>query len=185
MNKTELISMVRTVLNEHGEELALSISDDNVKLNDYIDRALPDAVAKLAVDGKRINPKSLNSTIDYGVVEVPEDFISLAEVKLTTWKIPVVSVVEPYSPEYRRAMNRYTAPGAFSPICLRDGDNFKLLPTGNVERFVYNATLGDEFYGDARAASAVVYMAAALVCSYFEDDAAGQRLSEQAMTFLK
>lgn len=185
MTKAELASMVRTVLNEHGEELSLSITSDNVKLNDYINRALPDAVALLSVGGRWINATEHTPTISDGVFVLPEDFLSVIVLKLKNWRIPVTDITEVGTPEYRRAMNEFTAPGVHSPICLRaGGDKVKCLPAGECEMFIYNAMLGENLNGDDKACKAVAYMAAALVCSYFEEDNGKQRLSELAMSFL-
>lgn len=185
MTKEELIGMVRTVLNEHGEELSLSIADDNVKLNNYIERALPDAVALLSVGGKWVNPKAYTVTIENGVFVLPDDFLSLVVLKLKNWKNPVIDIIEVGSPEYRRAMNEFTAPGVHSPACLRkENDKVQCLPHGELELCVYNAAFDGTLLGDDKACKAVAYMAAALVCSYFENDAGKQRLSELAMSFL-
>lgn len=187
MNRSELVDMVRTVLNEHGEDLTFSIADDNVRLNDYINRALPDAVVSLAVDGRAINPATETMTANAeGTYTLPDDFVSLVKAKLSNWVGVATKVIEPTEPEYRRAMNTYTAPGVNNPVCLRDGiSTIMFLPQGTVKEFVYNATLGEAFNGNERACKAVVYMAAALVCSYFEDNAGMQRLAEMAKMYVK
>lgn len=185
MTKGELVNMVRTVLNEHGEDLAFSVADDNVKLNDYIDRALLDAVTGLAVEGRAINPVSTVLTSSADVYSLPNDFVSLVKAKCRDWACVATRIVEPTEAEYRRALNTHTAPGKNAPKCLRDGINtIKFLPVGTLTEFIYNASLGETFNGSERACKAVVYMAAALVCSFFEDTAGMQRFMELSKLYV-
>lgn len=191
MTRTDLKLMVRTVLNEYGENYTFSLElGQDAHLDDYIERALPDAVALLATDGKWVNPKSVTPTTEDGLFVLPEDYLSLIVVKLKEWNIPQTRLVEAGSPEYRRAFNKFTEPGINSPVCLRYGnDKMKCLPAGEMETFVYNAMLADgeysDFNGDEKACKAVVYMAAALVFSYFENDSGKQRMSELATLYMR
>lgn len=180
-----LKSRVKAILNEEGEDIALELSDDTVMLGDYIDRALPDAVAMLSTEGKAVNPKSASVSADNkGVISLPPDFISLVEIMATSWGRALSSTTPVNSPVYRRAMNPRTAPAKYSPICYRKGGNSLVaLPVGSITSFVYNAALGTDFLGDEVAATAVCYMAAALVMSYFENEAAAQRLKNIAISY--
>lgn len=191
MTKDDLKSRVKTVLNEYGGDLALSISDDNVKLANYIEQALDDAVAVLSKEGAVINPKDceteVTSSNKLAWVDMPEDFLSLISLKLDLWERDVNHLSPLNSAEYKRSQNKYTKPGNNSPICYSLGEGMIYCePIGdNVETFMYNAKLGGKFYGNENAANAVVYMAASLVLAYFEDDNGKNRLAELASLYLK
>lgn len=190
MKKEDLASRVKTVLNEYGSDLALSISDDNVKLTNYIDQALDDAVVVLSKEGVAINPKYVKvevvSNNQDSWVDKPEDFISIISIKLDTWERSVTRLSPLNSAEFKRSENKYTKPGKNSPICYSNGDGMiYCAPTGDNVAFMYNAKLGESFLGDENAANAVVYMAASLVLAYFEDDNGKNRLAELASLYLK
>ena len=51
MTHKEIIDKVRSILNEHGGDDAVSIGTDRVLLGDYIESAVPDAVIMLAQKG--------------------------------------------------------------------------------------------------------------------------------------
>lgn len=185
MTRSELVNRVKTILNEVGGDVQLSIADDLLSLTDYIERALPDAVAVLAKEGMNINPASLTSISD-GKVTLPAEYLSLVEVKLKNWNIALTGVEKKGSLAYRRAMNTRTAPTANNPICFREGANtIVCLPKGEIDTFLYNAALGDNFNGDEVAANAVAYMAASMVWSIFGDNAAAERLKTIAMEALQ
>lgn len=188
MDKQTLVARVRTVLNEYGSDFNFSISEDNVKLDNYIAQALPDAVEMLSAEGKMINPKTANVSVDTGLITLPDDFVSLISVKLATWYIAATYIAEKGSPEYRRAMNTYTPPGLNTPICFREsGNTVAVRPATATDTAIllYNAKLEETFNGDSKAADAVVYMAASLVLAYFEDDNGKNRLAELATLYLK
>lgn len=185
MERSELVNRVKTILNEAGEDVTLSIADDVLSLTDYIERALPDAVAVIAKEGLKINPTSLTSISD-GKVALPDEFLSIIEVKLDNWNIALTGVEKKGSLAYRRAMNQYTAPTRNNPICFREGANsIVCLPKGDIDVFLYNAALGETFNGDEVAANAVAYMAASMVLSIFGDDAGAARLKNIAMEALQ
>lgn len=141
MTHQEIVSKVKTILNEHGTDIDLSISDDRVLIKDYIEAAIPDAVVMLAQKGFRVNPKTQDTrnaeTQETGnaVVEepgndikLPTDFVSLIYAKLGQWKRKVTRITEVGSPEYNMAMNVYTAPGVNTPMCYKEGDTLICLP---------------------------------------------------------
>lgn len=174
------------MLNEYGADLTLSISDDNVKLDNYIEQALSDAVAMLATEGRTINPKSISISAESGMYSLPDDFVSVISVELPEWNVAATRIVGKNTPEYRRAKNIYTPPGVNTPICYREGAaTFVCVPSGGDAKMLYNATLVDTFSGDDKTADAVAYMAASLVLAYFEDDNGKNRLAELAMLYLK
>ena len=186
MIETEIIAKVRSILNEHGSDDVLSIAEDRVLLNDYIETAIPDAVTLLASKGYRVNAQKFTSISD-GKIALPKDFISLVSLKLSEWKraVNVVSTME--SPEYIMAMNEYTQPGVYSPICYRDGDTLVCMPSkgGLDTNSEYNAAYDNGITADSKEATAVCYMAAALVLGLFGDNEGKQRLSDISINILQ
>lgn len=173
---------VRYILNEE-RDLQLSIDTDTVDLDEYIDRALKDAVVMLANLGHRINPKS-GMANEQGVFNIPDDFISVIAIRCNGWGRSIGKVAEIGSAEYNVAMNEFTAPKKNSPFAYYDGDTIICLPQGEGD-VEYNAALGEEFYGDERAQMAVAYMAAALVAAVLEDDNSKTRFSNIVTELLK
>lgn len=185
MTEAEIRAKVRSILNEHGSDDVLSIAEDRVLLDNYIETAIPDAVTLLASKGYRVNAKKFTSISD-GKIALPEDFISLVSLKLSGWKraVNVVSTME--SPEYIMAMNEYTQPGVYSPICYRDGNTLVCMPNGELDtNSEYNAAYNDGITADSKEATAVCYMAAALVLGLFGDNEGKQRLSDISINILQ
>ena len=61
MTEQDIINKVRVILNEAGEESSLSLlSEDTVKLSDYIKGCIGDAVTLVQ---QRVSPMSVNSKV--------------------------------------------------------------------------------------------------------------------------
>lgn len=185
MEHAKIVQKVRDILNEHGGDDGLSIGTDRVLLDEYIESAIPDAVVMLAQKGYRVNSADFNSVTDQGIT-IPEDFISLIVLKLNTWNRAVNVVYSVGSPESIMAQNPCTAPKANSPICWREGDMLKCLPSGEtIGVGEYNATYKDSLNAEPKEATAVCYMTAALVLGMFGDDQGKQRLSDICTNMLQ
>lgn len=184
-----IVTRVRDVLNEHGAADGLSIGSDRVLLDDYIQRGIADAVALLGSKGYSVNEQSLTADDDEGEgkFSLPASFVSLIGAKLKDWRVEVKELTVIGSPEYRMAMNPYTAPGVNSPICYKDGDMLVCMPASTLGMIKVNVAYNSEvgLNAEEREANAVVYMAAALVLGFFEDDNGKQRLSNIATEFLQ
>ena len=196
MEHAKIVQKVRDILNEHGGDDGLSIATDRVLLEEYIESAIPDAVIMLAQKGYRVNVCNDNPAMQGEKILIPDDFISLLAVKFQNWKKMVTRVTEIGSLEYNIAMNTYTAPKANSPMCYRQGDFLVCLPAGDIEGFEYNAQYypygedGEieddyELKAEAKEATAVCYMAAALVLGMFGDDEGKQRMSDVSTNMLQ
>lgn len=202
MTHNEIVNKVKSILNEHGEVDALSIGDDRVQLENYIGVAIPDAVVMLASKGYRVNAASINKRDNGNNIELPNDFISLVSIKLNRWTKTVTKITEVGSPEYNIAMNPYTAPGVNSPMCYKKNNKLVCLPDKpvdgkfdtfemecNVKYYPYEKN-GDvdplfSIGAEEKEATAVCYMAAALVLGMFGDDQGKQRLSDIATNMLQ
>lgn len=202
MTHQDIVDKVKSILNEHGKTDEISIGTDRVQLENYIAVAIPDAVVMLASKGYRVNAEdfskrnSLNNSI-----ELPTDFISLISIKLGKWKRAVTKITEVGSPEYNMAMNAYTAPGVNSPMCYKNGytlvcvpdlpvgsgyDTFKLECNVKYNPYDNNGDVDPLFSigAEEKEATAVCYMAAALVLGMFGDDQGKQRLSDVSTNLL-
>lgn len=213
MTHTEIVNKVKSILNEHGEVDAVSIGDNRVQLENCIAVAIPDAVVMLASKGYRVNAVSFSNIAGAAVDVVSEDlifddFISLIYASSTSWRKPVTELTDVNSPQFKMAKNPYTAPGYNNPIGYSEvGGSLYFLPDmDRIDRTVkingfYNAKYNpykkneetgemvvDENYelkADPKEATAVCYMAAALVLGMFGDDTGKQRLSDIATNMLQ
>lgn len=184
MEHEKVTAKVHDILNEHGQGVTLSIAEDRVMLDDYIESAIADAVVLLAQKGYRVNVKPL----DYAEgAAVPEDYIALSALRLKNWKKTVVGETVVGSMEYAFAMNEYTAPGVYSPMFYIENGKMTALPDGDLDYGEYNARYDDSVGLSAREkeAVAVCYMAAAVVMGYFGEDNAKGKLSEIAVGMLE
>lgn len=202
MTHKEIIDKVRSILNEHGEVDAMSIGEDRVLLEDYIESAIQDAVIMLAQKGYRVNVSYINKRDAANNIVLPNDFISLVSIKLHSWNKAVTKITEVGSPEYNMAMNPYTAPGVNTPMCYKEDNKLRCMPdvykAGGFDAFnlecnvVYNpynsnGEIDDlaSINADPKEATAVCYMTAALVLGMFGDDQGKQRLSDISTNMLQ
>lgn len=189
MTHTEIVNKVKSILNEHGEVDAVSIGEDRVLLEDYIESAIPDAVVMLAQKGYRVNVKTL-SNVDFedDAIIKDGDFVSLILVRSPQWKKVVTKLTDINSPEYVMAQNEFTRPGVHSPIVFWDGADLYSIPgAGDKTVVVYNAkyNAANGINAEPKEATAVCYMTAALVFGMFGDDQGKQRLSDISTNMLQ
>lgn len=206
MTEQEIISKTKAILNEIGEEDNLSLlSEDTVKIEEYIKSVIPDAVGLVQMNSpiRCINKKSgavasqILSPVDGKcTVIIPEDFVSLIAIKLACWKRVCIISYGMDSEEYKRQCNPVTMAGAYKPVCISGYDG-----TGKRVLMLYSAkadTKLDMFYYEAKytqgtnldidanepITSAVCYMAASLVYSIFENKVTAQELRGIALNFI-
>ena len=192
MKHQEIVDKVKSILNEHGRVDVLSIGDDRVQLENYINVAIPDAVVLLASKGYAVNKKQYTKE-DLGVLDEAVDFISLVVATCKEWNRPIHSLTSVDSPVYAMAQNEYTKPGPNSPIAWWDnnarGSQLRFLPWDEVEPvyITYNAQYDAEtgINTEPKEATAVCYMTAALVLGMFGDDQGKQRLSDISTNILQ
>lgn len=192
MRHTDIVAKVRTILNEHGDPVQLSITDDNVMLDDYIENAIGDAVTLLASKGHEVNVKMIdkwgglplraeNATLD--------DFISLIEARSPLWNRTVTKLLEKEDTRVKMANNPYAKPGPNKPIGWRvpegEKDFLHFEPsdidgTGVEVSIRYNAKYDKDtgLKATEKEATAVCYMAAALTAEILGDVDTMNRLAE-------
>lgn len=188
MTHIEIVNKVKSILNEHGEVDAVSIGENRVLLEDYIKVAIPDAVTMLAVKGYAVNRALVGSFDDWEDVEYP-GYVSLIRVECSGWNRIVTRVTEIGSPEYAMAQNEFTKPGINTPMVVMKGGYLTGMPIpegGNAIVVEYNKAYdGQTLTAGEKEATAVCYMAAALVLGMFGDDQGKQRLSDVATNMLQ
>ena len=191
MEHAKIVQKVRDILNEHGGDDAINIATDRVLLDEYIESAIPDAVVMLASKGYAVNvyefDLAVNSGQDRVVLSGDVDFISLISLQLKGWKVATKTVHSIDSPAYIMAMNPYTGPTASKPFCWEYDYSIMAMPPGEIELGLYNGVYdGAKLYSRGeKEATAVCYMAAALVLGMFGDDQGKQRLSDISTNMLQ
>lgn len=193
MTHAEIKQKIEDILNEHGGDSMVSIAENRVLLDDYIKVAIPDAVTMLAVKGYRVNVKTV--VLPSGTIT---DYISLVSYKKPLWKKEVTKITERESPEYVMAQNEFTRPGVNTPIVFVNAEgDLEALPQPSVadirdnqdvvKSFVsYNAKYdGQALNAGEKEATAVCYMASAIVLGLFGDDQGKQRLSDISTNMLQ
>lgn len=201
MTESEIITKVKAILNEIGEEASLTLlAQDTVKITEYIRSAIPDAVAYVqlhspvrCVNKKEYSGSSTLSTDSDGFIRIvlPDDYVQLIAVKLSTWK-RVATVAYPYdTQEYYAQANEYTRSGDYKPVVV---EGWKMVTSGGstaakktleltssiaaptLEMLLYEGKYVSADSGDVLPlaatdpiALAVCYMTASLVYSYFEN----------------
>lgn len=203
MTEQDIIHKVRVILNEAGEESSLSLlSEDTVKLSDYIKNSIGDAVTlvqqhagPMSVNKKSVDaPASVSDGV--GSIDLPADYVGLISVKMAKWKRPCSVVMSTESEEFKQQCNPCTCTGVYKPMCFYavDGKGKKLLLypgiTGDdLSYFVYEAgySSSDGLSLDANdpLALAVCYMTASLVYLLFENKPSSDNMAQIAAQYIQ
>lgn len=207
MTQQEIISKVRIILNEIGEEQTLSLlSENTLKLDDYIKSVIPEAVSFVQANShtRCVNKKSINTGFqngtDYTALCIPSDFVSLIAVKLSQWRRSCIVAFTMDSEEYKQQCNQYTKTGNNKPVCVIGYHSgtpaFLLYPKAEitdsetvdskVDMFVYEAKYTDGLSLDSNdpLSLAVCYMCAALVYQIFENKASSDSMQATALSLI-
>ncbi|WP_099465554.1 hypothetical protein [Parabacteroides provencensis] len=201
MTPSEIINKVREIMNEAGEDENLHLlSEDTVKLDEYIESVIPDAVNLVLLNApvNCINTSSFSSEIidngeGIGEIALPTDFLKLIAVKLKEWK-RAVSFVYPFnSEEYKIQHNSITHSGINKPTCVfafnSIGQIIECIPFGTMEYFYYiksatnSINKGLDIIKDKLFFS-VCYMCAFLVYNIFEMSQTGDKMKSIAIELI-
>ena len=127
MTKQGIIDKTRAIMNEIGEEENLSLlSEDTVKLAEYIESVIPDAINLIAQDENvsiaLLNTGNMTSggTSSEGctVIPLPQDFLRFVSLRLSGWKREVQRVSPFGSEDYKIQHNAVTRSGVNKPSCV-------------------------------------------------------------------
>lgn len=114
-------------MNEIGEEENLSLlSEDTVKLAEYIESVIPDAINLIAQDENvsiaLLNTGNMTSggTSSEGctVIPLPQDFLRFVSLRLSGWKREVQRISPFGSEDYKIQHNAVTRSGVNKPSCV-------------------------------------------------------------------
>ena len=196
MNETEIISKVRAIMNEIGDEDSLTLlSEDTVKLDEYIKSVIPDAVNIIIENcpNRCVNRKSPTVSIANGSISLPSDFVRLVALQLTGWKRTVTKSYPIESEQYKTQTNEFTTAGVHSPVAISAYKSGPILlcypPESAVDFFIYesayNSTDGLSLLSASDpVAISVCYMCASLVYMIFENSASSKNMRDQALDLL-
>ena len=185
-----LVDKVRLLLNEAGDDGGVSlISDDTLLLDRHIRGLLPEAVLFVQMNKTQgtVNAKSTISAamrvLPDGCAEIvlPDDYVRLVSLKLSTWSAPCSFTCLPGSRLESLQKNRYTRAGDSSPVCVETCNDssesvLKAYPVSDrdvavsIEHLVYEARYspGEGISGDDDSlVSAVAYHCASLLCNVY------------------
>lgn len=198
MNKDGIISKVRTIMNETGAEEGFTlISEDTVKLSEYIESVIPDAINIIMglkdVDPIFLNPTSGGTTSSTSgnctVVKLPDDFLRFVSLKCSGWKREVQTIFPYGGEEYKIQHNSVTTSGVNKPSCVYaysgNGASIECFPSGTLEYFYYIKKMSDsdtDLTGISdRLFGSICYMCAYLVYNIFEMANTGQQMYNIAL----
>lgn len=134
LTKSEIYEKVRAFLDELGDnDAGFMLSDkDSSELNTIIDKVTPLSVRNIHIsapyrmlDGETYTPNDFSVENKKATMTLPEGFLRLVQVKLSSWNAPVVNVVTEDMPEYRMQANEYMRGTHYKPVCA-----FVLLANG-------------------------------------------------------
>lgn len=195
---SDIITKVRTIMNEAGEEDSLHLlSDDAIKLTEYITSVIPDAINLVISIApiKYINAFRLTSGIDSTclALALPTNFLRLASIKFREWKRAVSKVYPFDSEEYKIQHNPITTAGVNKPCCVFAYNQIdpviECFPPGQLEYFHYVKSAsadnneGLDLVKDELFPS-VCYMCASLVYSIFENSNTGDKMKAIAIELI-
>lgn len=201
MTVNDVTSKVRIILNEAGEEESLHLlSEDTLKLAQYIESVIPDAINHVIsvspiqhINTTRGNNITTANGEGYSILVLPSDFLRIAAIKFSNWK-RAVSVVMPFnSEEYKIQHNTITRSGANKPSCVfaynSSGSIIECFPTGPLEYFQYVKSAyseSDKGLGLAKEEllPAICYMCASLVYNIFENPNTAERMKAVAIELI-
>lgn len=206
MTEDEIVSKVRSIMNDLGEDESLTLlSEDTVKLEEYIKSAIPDAVLLVQQNSsvRSVNAKTYTATAaadatsGFVTVEVPDKYVRIIALKMLSWDKAVSETYAYGSEQYRRQSNEVTRSGAVNPIVIegynssgkRRLEMYDPTKKGEFDLFVYEAEY-DPSEGLANLdandplAVAVCYMTASLVYRYFENTATAEELAKISLSLI-
>lgn len=126
LTKSEIYEKVRAFLDELGDnDAGFMLSDkDSSELNTIIDKVTPLSVRNIHIsapyrmlDGETYTPDDFSVENKKATMTLPENFLRLVQVKLSSWNAPVVNVVTEDMPEYRMQANEYMRGTHYKPVC--------------------------------------------------------------------
>ena len=118
VKKDEIISKVKSIMNEIGEEETNSslLDEDTIKIDQYIESCIGDALAMIVL--KSAIPVNPNNNDGTGYIVLPDDFLKLIAFKMEGWKRTVSEAFPLDSEKAKQQSNEYTRGGNNKPVCV-------------------------------------------------------------------
>ena len=201
MTLAEVKLKIRTILNETGSEDSFSlISVDTVKLDDYIESVIPDAVRfvtsqnipDLYLPVESVSSATVNSEDGCSVVVVPSNFMRFLSCRCSGWKREVQEIGD--KDAYKANHNPITRAGVNKPECVyantSSGKVIECFPSGTLSYFRYVKSVSiptndsETLSVSDRILESICYAAAYLVYSIFENVTAAEMMKKISLELL-
>ena len=201
MTLAEVKLKIRTILNETGSEDSFSlISVDTVKLDDYIESVIPDAVRfvtsqnipDLYLPVESVSSATVNSEDGCSVVVVPSNFMRFLSCRCSGWKREVQEIGDKEA--YKANHNPITRAGVNKPECVyantSSGKVIECFPSGTLSYFRYVKSVSiptndsEAISVSERILESICYAAAHLVYSIFENLTAAEAMKKISLELL-
>jgi len=204
VTKDDIISKVKAIMNEIGEDNNESLLDEDIiKMDDYIESCIGDALSLVILNStKPVNPKkcTTNATSNgdgTGYVVLPDDFVKLISFRMSDWKRSVSEAFPLDSEKAKEQANVYSRGTKNKPVCVLSysPDGKKIIEyystsatSPSVSVFVYEASYdgsSDINLGSSEPTYyALCYMTASLVYSIFENPGTAKEMQTIAINYL-
>lgn len=204
VTKEDIISKVKAIMNEIGEETNASLLDeDTIKIEQYIESCIGDALSLVILNSTRpVNPKKCNTSATSngdgtGYVVLPDDFVKLIAFKMSDWKRAVSKTFPLDSEKAKEQANVYSRGTKSKPVCVLSysPDGKKIIEyystsatSPSVSVFVYEASYdgssGINIGSSDPAYYALCYMTASLVYSIFENPGTAKEMQTIAINYM-
>lgn len=207
VTESEIVSKVKAIMNEIGEESNPSLLDeDTIKIDEYIKKCIGDALSLIILNSERrgINPKKdssikpVSNNDGTGYIVLPSDFVRLLAFKMEGWNRTVSKTFPIDSEEAKQQSNLYTRGGKNKPVCVLSysPEGEKILEyyslgseeEHTISQFVYEAAYDSETGINVSSSDpifyALCYMTASLVYSIFENPNTAKEMQTIAINYI-
>ena len=201
MTANEIIERVKNLMNEaepDGAATTAIFADDTVMIEHYIAQCIaPAANALFAVAPIHKLPLSegarFSEELNTGIITLPEKFMRLAALRLSSWERTVTETVPAGSVLHHAQQNPYLRAGKGKPVAVAAFRNGEAViecypcPLGStLQQFSYVAEVsdGDPIIAGNALADAVCHLCASLVYNIFGNAAMSASMKEKALDLI-
>jgi hypothetical protein len=189
----QIVGKVREKLDEiaENESEMIGTEEDNANLNTVIKSCVPEAYRFISLnahpnmlEGKQCTSETLSVGSDFvGRIGLPDDFLRLISVRLSSWVSSCSAMITEDSPEYRMQSNKWVSGNKFRPVAAlvhtQSGRQLELYKasssTDSLKSFIYIPSLSNsatEVELSDQTADAFIYYVAGLTLTTFREDIA-------------
>lgn len=189
----QIVGKVREKLDEiaENESEMIGTEEDNANLNTVIKSCVPEAYRFISLnahpnmlEGKQYTSETLSVGSDLvGRIGLPDDFLRLISVRLSSWVSSCSAMITEDSPEYRMQSNKWVSGNKFRPVAAlvhtQSGRQLELYKasssTDSLKSFIYIPSLSNsatEVELSDQTSDAFIYYVAGLTLTTFREDIA-------------